>query len=51
MENNQNQNQTPKKGLFEQLKGLGLWGYLGLSVIAGAAVRIIEAIFGSLRKK
>lgn len=51
MENNQNQNQTPKKGLFEQLKGLGLWGYLGLCVVAEAAVRIIEAIFGSLRKK
>lgn len=52
MEENQKTQQNPeKKGILEQLKGMGLWGYLGLCILANAVVRIAEAVFGNIRRK
>ncbi len=46
MENNQNQSsQTPeKKGILEQLKGIGIMGYLCICVIVKGIVEIIKAV-------
>ena len=50
-ENQKTQQNLEKKGILEQLKGMGLWGYLGLCVIVNAVVRIVEAVFGNIRRK
>lgn len=52
MDENQKTQQNPeKKGILEQLKGMGFWGYLGLCVIANTVVRVVEAVFGNIRRR
>lgn len=40
----ENQQTTEKKGILEQLKGIGILGYLCICVIAKAVVEIVRII-------
>lgn len=40
----QNEQESAKKGIIEQFKGLGITGYLCICVIAKAIVEIVKAI-------
>ena len=44
MEQNQISQTPEKKGILDQLKGLGLWGYLGLCVVIKGVVEIVKAV-------
>lgn len=44
MNENQNQTTPEKKGILEQLKGIGLLGYLCICVVAKAVVEIVRII-------
>lgn len=42
--NETNENKKEKKGILEQFKGLGFWGYLGVAAVIKGVVEIVKVV-------